>query len=70
MKHDEILKKMMMLMSSTETVVVLCDWLDGKLDSVTNDESAEDQASMIMEDPNYKLLRQELKTLKEYFDME
>ncbi len=64
--YDQI-KNLMMLMESAENLSVLMDWLDDKLDAV-DDEAVTpemyDYLARIQEDPKYKLMREEARSIR------
>ena len=67
--YDQI-KNLMLLMESAENLAVLMDWLDGKLDAVDDEEVSPETyeyLARIQEDPKYKLMREEARSIRYMF---
>ena len=64
--YDQI-KNLLLLMESAENLAVLVDWLDDKMDAVDDDEVTPemyDYLARIREDPKYKLMREEARSIR------
>ena len=64
--YDRV-REVLLFMDSASNLASLMDWLDEKLDAVDDDEVSPevyDYLACIREDPKYKLMREEAKSIR------